>query len=254
MVKKECVERITDGKRGDSLILTITQRQFLTLLIGQHVENVYHPSGTSWSNRYSWHAAEFVRRQIETLAAELSEEAGEALSALASNKKLLSYRDRLRQAIANYAKIRQQHQYRQPDWDKTAVYTEVVTRGGTRPDALTAVRLIQTGYIRMVDATVIGSPLEELQYYQLGQGESEALTLTARLGVGTVMVTDDFLALIIARRLGTSCQLFLDFVIGRAARGELPLVEAQQVVQAVSSRYPVGFVPHSLAMLRRLQP
>jgi hypothetical protein len=119
MVKKECVEGITDGKRGDSLILTITQRQFLTLLIGQHVENVYHPSGTSWSNRYSWHAAEFVRRQIETLAAELSEEAGEALIALASNKKLLSYRDRLRQAIANYAKIRQQHQYRQPDWDKT---------------------------------------------------------------------------------------------------------------------------------------
>jgi hypothetical protein len=117
-----------------------------------------------------------------------------------------------------------------------------------------AARLIQTGYIRMVDATIIGSPLEEFQYYQLGQGESEALTLTARLGVGTVMVTDDFLALIIAHRLGTSCQLFLDFVIGRAARGELPLVEAQQVVQAVSSRYPVGFVPHSLAMLRRLQP
>ena len=135
-----------------------------------------------------------------------------------------------------------------------AVYTEVVTRGGTRPDALTAVRLIQTGYIRMVDATVIGSPLEKLQYYQLGQGESAALTLTACLGVGTVMVTDDFLALIIAHRLGTSCQLFLDFVIGRAARGELPLVEAQQVIHAVSSRYPVGFVPHSLAMLRRLQP
>jgi hypothetical protein len=36
-----------------------------------------------------------------------------------------------------------------------AVYTEVVTRGGTRPDALIAARLIQTGYIRMVDATGI---------------------------------------------------------------------------------------------------
>jgi len=134
-----------------------------------------------------------------------------------------------------------------------AVYTEVVIRGGARPDALTAARLIQTGQIRIVEATVIGPPLEDLQHYRLGQGESEALTLTARLGAGTVMVTDDFLALIIAHRLGTSCQLFLDFVIGRAARGELPLVEAQQVVHAVSSRYPVGFVPHSLAMLRRLQ-
>jgi len=135
-----------------------------------------------------------------------------------------------------------------------AVYTEVVIRGGARPDALTAARLIQTGYMQLVDTTVIGSPLEDLQHYQLGQGESEALTLTAHLGAGTVMVTDDFLALIIAHRLGVSCQLFLDFVIGRAARGELPLVEAQQIVQAVSPRYPVGFVPHSLTMLRRLQP
>lgn len=135
-----------------------------------------------------------------------------------------------------------------------AVYTEVVIRGGARPDALTAARRIQTGYIRMVDATEIGPPLEDLQHYQLGQGESEALTLTARLGAGTVMITDDFLALIIAHQLGVSCQLFLDFVIGRAARGELPLVEAQQIVQAVSPRYSVGFVPHSLTMLRRLQP
>ena len=83
------------------------------------LKNAYHPSGTSWGNRHSWHAAEFVRRQIETLAAEPSEEAGEALIALASNKKLLSYRDHLRHAIANHAKIRRQHQYIQPDWDKT---------------------------------------------------------------------------------------------------------------------------------------
>jgi hypothetical protein len=122
-----------------------------------------------------------------------------------------------------------------------------------RPDALIAARLIQTGYIRLADTTEIGLPLEDVQHYQLGQGESEALTLTVRLGTGTVMVTDDFLALIIAHRLGISCQLFLDFVIGRAARGELPLVEAQQIVHAVSPRYPVGFVLHSLAMLRRLQ-
>jgi predicted nucleic acid-binding protein len=88
----------------------------------------------------------------------------------------------------------------------------------------------------------------------MGQGETEALTLAARLGEGTVMVTDDFLALIVANRLGLSCQLFLDFVVGRAVRGELPVTQAQHIVQAVSPRYTVGFVPHSLAMLRRLQP
>ncbi|MGH8057072.1 MAG: hypothetical protein ACREOH_07510 [Candidatus Entotheonellia bacterium] len=67
-----------------------------------------------------------------------------------------------------------------------------------------------------------------------------------------VVVTDDFLALIVANRLGLACRLFLDFVVGRATRGELKVPEAQHIVQAVSPRYPSGFVPHSLAMLGRL--
>ena len=133
-----------------------------------------------------------------------------------------------------------------------AVYAEMVTRGGARPDARIAAGLINAGYIRVADATLVGQPLEDLQYYQLGYGEQEALTLTVRLGYSAVMVTDDFLALIIANRLGLSCQLLLDFVVGRATRGELTVTEAQSVVQAVSPRYPSGFVPHSLAMLRRL--
>jgi hypothetical protein len=66
------------------------------------------------------------------------------------------------------------------------------------------------------------------------------------------MVTDDFLALIVSNRLNLSCWLFLDFVVRRAFHGELNAFEAQQIVQAVTPRYPVGFVPHSLAMLRRL--
>jgi hypothetical protein len=52
------------------------------------------------------------------------------------------------------------------------------------------------------------------------------IRLTARLGHGTVMVTDDFLALVGANRLGLSCQLFL-FVVGRAKRSELTVTEAQ---------------------------
>jgi predicted nucleic acid-binding protein len=133
-----------------------------------------------------------------------------------------------------------------------AVYTEVVTRGGSRPDALIAVGLIASGYIQVVDGLQAGEALEDLQHYQLGQGEQEALTLTMRLGNGAVMVTDDFLALIVANRLSVSCQLFLDFVIGRATRGELMVTESQAIVQAVSPRYPSGFVPHSLAVLRKL--
>jgi predicted nucleic acid-binding protein len=134
-----------------------------------------------------------------------------------------------------------------------AVYEEVVIRGRARPDALKAAELIAAGYIQMADATSVSEVPEDLQHYQLGHGETEALALTTGLGDNAVIVTDDFLALIVANRLGLLCQLFLDFIVGRAALGELPMAEAQQVVQAVSPRYPAGFVPHSLAMLRRFQ-
>jgi predicted nucleic acid-binding protein len=133
-----------------------------------------------------------------------------------------------------------------------AVYAEVVTRGAARLDALIAAGLITAGYIRMIDAIAVGEVLEDLQHYKLGHGEQEALTVTARLGTGAVMVIDDFLALIVANRLGLSCQLFLDFVVGRAARSELAVTEAEHIVQAVNPRYPSGFVPHAHAMLRRL--
>jgi predicted nucleic acid-binding protein len=104
----------------------------------------------------------------------------------------------------------------------------------------------------VVNGADVGEGLEDLQHCQLGQGEQEALTLTAHLGDGAVMVTNDFLASIVANRLGLPCQLFLDFVVGRAILGELRVTEAQHIIPAVSPRYPSGFVQHSLAMLNRL--
>jgi predicted nucleic acid-binding protein len=139
-------------------------------------------------------------------------------------------------------------------WIPPAVYREVITRGGTRPDALEAARLVHASQIHRADATSMGEELEDLQYYHLGPGEREALTLTAHVAEDAVFVTDDFLALVVAQRLGLPSTLFLDFVVGRARRGELRAAEAQRMVQAISTRYPQGFVPHSLALLRRLTP
>ena len=133
-----------------------------------------------------------------------------------------------------------------------AVYEEVVTRGGNRPDALEAARLVQEGLLRLVEPVTGEDELDGLQYYQLGPGEREAMTLTARLAPRAVLVTDDFLALIVANRLGLASQLFLDFLIGRARRGELSIASVQLLVEAVESRYPRGFIPHSLALLGRL--
>lgn len=139
-------------------------------------------------------------------------------------------------------------------WIPPAVYHEVITRGGTRPDALEAARLVHVSQIHLADATSMGEELEDLQYYQLGPSEREALTLTAHMAEDAVFVTDDFLALVVAQRLGLPSTLFLDFVVGRARRGALRAAEAQRIVQAISTRYPQGFVPHSLALLGRLTP
>ena len=94
-----------------------------------------------------------------------------------------------------------------------AVYTEGVTRGGARPDALIAAGLITAGYIGVVDATEVGEALEDLQHYQFGQGEREALTLTAYVIEDALLVIDDFLALVVAHRVGFPSTLFLAFVV-----------------------------------------
>jgi predicted nucleic acid-binding protein len=134
-----------------------------------------------------------------------------------------------------------------------AVYDEVITRGGVRPDALEAARLVREGQIFLADTASIGEELEDIHYYRLGRGEREALTLTAHVAPDAVLVTDDFLALVVAHRLGLPVIVFLDFIVGRVQRGELGVAEAQRMVQVVSTRYPQGFVPHSLALLGRLR-
>ena len=165
---KECVECITGDKRGHRLILTIVQRQFIIFLIGQHFENAYHPSGTSWGNRQNWHAAEFVRWQIEALSAEPSEEAGAALVALASNKKLLSYRDHLCHAIANQAKIRRQQQYIQPDWDNT-----VETLRGGQPANIADLYALANAHLRTLCHDLRHSNIDIYkQFWELSQSGS----------------------------------------------------------------------------------
>lgn len=86
-----------------------------------------------------------------------------------------------------------------------AVYTEVVTRGGARPDALEAERLVRDGQLHLADVASVAEALDDLQYYQVGQGEKEAMTLTRHLS-DAVLVTDDFLALLVAHRLGLRAQ------------------------------------------------
>ena len=47
-----------------------------------------------------------------------------------------------------------------------AVYPEVVTRGGARPDALKAAELITAGHSRVADTTAVGEGLSSQVHYE----------------------------------------------------------------------------------------
>jgi hypothetical protein len=119
-VVKEFVGHVASGNKNINIALTIEQRQCFALLVGRRFKNAYRPLGETDGSRHDWSAAEFVRRQIEALSADASEEAGGALAALADDIHLASYLDPLRHALVNQAKIRRQQHYQQPDWDQTA--------------------------------------------------------------------------------------------------------------------------------------
>ena len=55
-------------------------------------------------------------------------------------------------------------------WIPPAVYNEVITRGGTRPDALEASRLVHVGQIHLADTTRMGEELGGLAVLPLGAG------------------------------------------------------------------------------------
>jgi hypothetical protein len=63
-----------------------------------------------------------------------------------------------------------------------AVYAEVVTRGGSRPDARIAAGLINAGYIRVAEATLVGQALEDLML-SIGAGRARGAHTNGASGV-----------------------------------------------------------------------
>lgn len=153
---KEFVEQSTSAQESHKLPLTVEQRQFFALLIGRHFENVYRPTGKEMTSDHNdWEAPAFVRWQVETLSGDPSEEAGAALVALEGNPRLISYRDHLRHAIANHAKIRRQHQYTQPDWDKT-----VETLRGGQPANIADLYALVSAHLRTLCSEIRHSNID----------------------------------------------------------------------------------------------
>jgi hypothetical protein len=171
-IVKEFVEHITNREATGALRLTIDQRKFLTMLIGNRFVNTYRPLGRTSGNRNDWDAADFVRHQIDALSAEASPEAGEALVVLAGNGKLSSYGDYLRHAIANQAKVRRQQRYEQPDWAKV-----VRTLQGGEPANVADLHALAIDHLKALRAEVRHSNVDT---YNIFGGSQIAVALSDR--------------------------------------------------------------------------
>jgi len=86
----------------------------------------------------------------------------------------------------------------------------------------------------------------------LGKGEKESIALAIKM-VAEVdfTITDDRLAYIVIDRMDIKKLLFLDLIVELVERGLMNLELAKSIINAIKSRYPEGFVYHTLKILDR---
>ncbi len=126
-----------------------------------------------------------------------------------------------------------------------AVKIEVVDAGSIYPDALYARNLLETGQIKV--ANISQSPDDILMHYKIGSGEREAIVLYWQFEKHfDFLVTDDRLAYIICDRLGIKKILFLDLIVEFVRKNFLDSNQAKKIVQTIQTRYPEGFIYHTL--------
>jgi predicted nucleic acid-binding protein len=129
-----------------------------------------------------------------------------------------------------------------------AVKIEVVDPGSTYADAVYARSLLETWQIKV--ANISQPPNDILMHYKIGSGEREAIVLYLQMKQDIdFLVTDDRLAYIVCDRLGINKILFLDLIVEFVRMNFLTGNQAKEVVQAIKSRYPEGFIYHTLKLL-----
>lgn len=129
-----------------------------------------------------------------------------------------------------------------------AVKMEVVDVGIMYVDAIYAINLIESGQIKVVK--ISQTPNDILMHYKIGNGEREAIMLSLQMkGQFDFFVTDDRLAYIVCDRLRIAKILFLDLIVEVVRKNHLDSSQAKAIVHAIKSRYPEGFIYHTLKIL-----
>jgi len=118
------------------------------------------------------------------------------------------------------------------------------------PDAIIAAALITRGAIEIREVWL---PRENvLDYYGLGEGEREAITLSLELDEEiNALVVDDKLGYIVSDRLGLKQMFLLDLILRLAEDTRIDQEKARRMIEAMRPRYTVGMIEHSLRILDR---
>lgn len=133
-----------------------------------------------------------------------------------------------------------------------SVEEEVAVLGASYPDGVAAGERIAGGAIQ-------GVPLAERRWvqhltaYALGEGERDAMELCGQVGEAEALVPDDYLAFIVATRLGLNAWMLPDLILALVARRRLAAEVAEAILAVIRPRYRVGMIAHSMARLQEVQ-
>ena len=131
------------------------------------------------------------------------------------------------------------------------VEEEVAVLGARYPDGVAAGERIAQGHIQVLP--IVSRRWERhLADYALGDGERESIEMCGQAEGVEALVTDDYLAFVVASRLGLKAWMLPDLVVELAARGSLTAEIAEAMLMAVSARYRAGVIEHSLARLQEV--
>ena len=85
-----------------------------------------------------------------------------------------------------------------------------------------------------------------MDLYGLHHGDKAVVRLALQMTEVEATVTDDRLLWVVLRRCGHAALFLPDFIEKAAAEGAFDTATGQQLLLALRSRLPVGFVEHSL--------
>jgi hypothetical protein len=132
------------------------------------------------------------------------------------------------------------------------VQQETVTAGlaGGYPDAVEIKTRVDAGQIEVRPGVPLSPPFEEvLNLYGLHHGDKAVVRLALQMTEVEATVTDDRLLWVVLHRCGHAALFLPDFIEKAVTEGAFDAATGQQLLLALRSRLPIGFVEHSLRRL-----